>query len=272
MGSLMRLAVYSFFVLIGLNLCSARAHYNMLLPEKHSVKRGEPVTLLYQWGHPFEHQLFDAPAPQKLIALAPDGKMTDLTTKLANAVGFMGDGKQTYRVYTLRFTPEQRGDYVLMLQSCPIWMEEEQLFFHDTVKVILHVQAQKGWDAAPEIRWQLMPLTRPYGLQPGMAFQAAVRLGQLAGQAKDAANLLVEIEHYHAAPPRKLPPDEQITRTAKTDPNGVATCTLTEPGWWCITAQRDAGTRDHEGKAYPVRERTSLWVFVDEPLKFNPSK
>ena len=27
------------------------------------VKKGEAVTVLYQWGHPFEHQLFDAPSP-----------------------------------------------------------------------------------------------------------------------------------------------------------------------------------------------------------------
>ena len=50
-----------------------------------------------------------------------------------------------------RFTPESRGDYVLVLQTPPIWMEEEGEFFQDTVKVILHVQAQKGWDVAS---WQ----------------------------------------------------------------------------------------------------------------------
>ena len=151
-------------------------------------------------------------------------------------------------------------------------MEEEQVFFQDTVKVVLHVQAQKGWDAVAEGPWQLMPLTRPYGLQPGMAFQAAVYQGRLAGQARRAGNLLVEIERYNAVPPQKLPPDEQITHTAKTDPNGVVTCTLTEPGWWCITAQRDGGNRDHEGKPYPVRERTTLWVVVNEPFMANPGK
>ncbi len=40
------------------------AHYNMLLPEKWAAKKDEPVPFTYQWGHPFEHQLFDAPAPE----------------------------------------------------------------------------------------------------------------------------------------------------------------------------------------------------------------
>jgi cobalt/nickel transport protein len=268
----MRYAMSSLFALaaFALSFSSARAHYNMLLPERHSVKRGQPVTLLYQWGHPFEHQLFDAPAPQRVLVRSPDGKTVVLTANLKNAVAFTGDGKQTYRLYQLRFTPEQRGDYVFILESAPLWMPDEQLFFHDTVKVVLHVQAQKGWDQAADVSWQLMPLTRPYGLQPGMAFQAAVASG--AASAPRAANLLVEVEHYNASPPQKLPPDEQITRAAKTDPNGVVTCTLTGPGWWCITAQRDGGKREHEGKMYPVRERATLWVFVDEPLPSRLSK
>ncbi len=74
----------------------------------------------------------------------------------------------------------------------------------------------------------------------------------------------MEIERYNPTPPKELPPDEHITRTVKTDPSGVATCTLTEPGWWCLTAQRDAGKMEHNRKSYPVRQRTTLWVFVDE--------
>ena len=63
-----------------------------------------------------------------------------------------------------------------------------------------------------------------------------------------------------------MPADEHITRTAKTDPNGVVTCTLTEPGWWCITAQRDGGKKERDGKSYPVKQRATMWVFVDEKM------
>jgi uncharacterized GH25 family protein len=73
----------------------------------------------------------------------------------------------------------------------------------------------------------------------------------------------VEVERYHPVPPKETPADEHVTRTARTDPNGVVTCTLTEPGWWGITVQRDAGTRERKGKAYPMRQRATLWVFVE---------
>ncbi|HZT79168.1 MAG TPA: DUF4198 domain-containing protein, partial [Gemmataceae bacterium] len=84
-----------------------------------------------------------------------------------------------------------------------------------------------------------------------------IRLQPLAGA-------LVEVERYNTAAPKELPPDEQITRAVKTDPNGVATCTLTDPGWWAVTALNPGGAREREGKQYPVVRRATLWVFVDE--------
>src|SRR5262249_30711369 len=146
-----------------------------------------------------------------------------------------------------------RGDYVFVLRAPPVWREEEKDFVEDIVKVVFHVQAQKGWDAAADGEWE--PLTRPYGLQPGVAFQARL---------KAVAGALVEVERYNATPPRELPPDEQITRVVKTDPGGVVTATLFEPGWWCLGTTAKKGTKERDGKEYPLRQRSILWVVVDE--------
>jgi cobalt/nickel transport protein len=242
--------------LLGLLAPLAPAHFNMLLPQSAAAKKGEPVTLLYQWGHPFEHQLFDAPPPDSVFALGPDGKRTDLRPALEKTEVAGEDRKVT--AYRLHFTPQQRGDFTFVLTTPPIWMGEEELFFQDTVRVVVHVQAQEGWDAATGQGFEMVPLTRPYGLEAGMAYQA-----QAAANGKPAAGVLVEVERYNPTPPKQLPPDEQITRTAKTDPNGVVTGTLTGPGWWCLTAQRDGGSREHDGKSYPVLSRSTLWVYVD---------
>ncbi len=238
---------------------SAAAHFNMLLPQTASAKKGETQTILYQWGHPFEHQLFDAPQPQSLIVRTPDGKRLDLTDKLEKITRKCADKETT--VYQLRFTPAERGDYVFLLRTPPIWMEEDGEFLEDIVKTVLHVQVQKRWDAT-EGEFEFGPLTRPYGLRPLMTYQARIALPR--GEAVSELSL-VEIERYNASPPKKLPADEQITRTVKLDPNGVATTTLTEPGWWSLTVSRPKGTRQREGKSFPVRQRATLWVFVDEP-------
>jgi cobalt/nickel transport protein len=248
---------------------AVHAHFNMLLPDKHSVKKGETVTFTYQWGHPFEHQLFDAPKPERVVVIAPDGKETDLTKTLEKATIPGSEGKKVV-AYTFKLTPKERGDYVFMLTTPPIWMAEEEEFFKDTIKVVVHVQAQKGWDVViGGDLFEIVPLTRPYGLQAGMVFQTQVGIEQKS--AKGAyfntwSGVLVEIERYNARAPKKLPPDEHITRAAKTDRSGVATCTLTEPGWWCVTALGNPRQehKEREGKKHPVRERATFWVFVDE--------
>ncbi len=255
---------------------SATAHCNMLLPDKHSVKKGEEVTFTYQWGHPYEHQLFDAPKPTSVYVLSPDGKKTDLTKALEKATVAAGDKKEV-TVYRFHFKPSERGDYVFVLQAARIWMEEEGEFLQDRVQVVLHVQTQHGWDGTLEDNGlELAPLTRPYGLQPGMVFQAQAfyrTKNPVGGPNKKGAYVdnpsgvlakaLVEIERYNAAPPKELPPDEVITRAAKTDPNGVVTCTLSEPGWWCIAVQR-LGIFSNDGQDKPICHRAILWVFVDD--------
>jgi uncharacterized GH25 family protein len=252
------------------------AHYNMLLPQAASAKRGEAVTFVYQWGHPFEHQLFDAPEPASVFVLAPDGRRTDLTRTLAK-IQVPGEGGKKVTAYQFQFTPEQRGDFAFLLNTPPIWMPEEEKFYQDTVRVTLHVLTQNGWDvlgwpgrgeAGGADFFGLAPLTRPYGLRPGMVFQAQAWTMPAAGAPPQEPVPfrygLVEIERYNAAPPKDLPADEHITRRVRTDPNGVATGTLTEAGWWGLTAVRDGTSRLHNGKLFPVHRRTTLWVFVDE--------
>lgn len=254
---------------LGLFAGAAAAHFNMLLPQSASAKKGETLTITYQWGHPFEHQLFDAPPPQSLIALSPDGKRVELTDQLTKTS--LKAGSKEVTAYRLRFTPQQRGDYVFVLRTPPIWMEEDGEFLQDTVKMVLHVQAQRGWDSSLG-DFELVPLTRPYGLRPGTVFQvetsirrppSAVRQEQ-ERIADSGKRMTVEIERYNVTPPKKLPPDEEITHTVRLDANGVATTTLSEAGWWCLTVARSQGTRMRDGKSYPLRQRATFWVFVDE--------
>jgi cobalt/nickel transport protein len=256
----MRGPVYGMMAWLGMFTGSAAAHYNMLLPQTASAKKGETLTLTYQWGHPFEHQLFDAPQPQSLIALSPDGQRIELTDKLVKTSRKSGAKEVT--AYQLRFTPQQRGDYVFVLRTPPIWMEEDGEFLQDTVKMVLHVQAQKGWDAAIG-DFELVPLTRPYGLRPGTVFQVEMPPARSEGRPRIRLGL-VEIERYNAEPPKQLQPEEEMTRTVRLDGNGVATTTLSEAGWWCLTVARSLGTKMREGKNYPLRQRATFWVFVDE--------
>jgi cobalt/nickel transport protein len=257
---------------------AAQAHYHILLADKPSVGTDEAVTISLRFGHPFEHQMFATQKPRRVFVVAPDGNATALNAK-TERVDLPVEKGEPLPSYRWKFTPSQRGDYVFVVQCDPVWLGEEGVFLEDTVKVTVHVQVQKNWDAPAGVPFELLPLTRPYGLRAGMVFQTLL-IGP-AGAANGSAprpvlqplpGALVEVERYNATPPKELPPDEHVTRTVKTDPAGVATVTLTEAGWWAITAVRDGGLRERAGRQVPVRERTTYWVHVDDKIPLTPAK
>jgi uncharacterized GH25 family protein len=243
----------------------AAAHYHMLLPDKPAAKTGEAVTFTFQFGHPFEHQLFDTQQPEAVYVLAPDGTKTDLAVKLEKVSVDGADGKKVTG-YRFALTPEKRGDHIIIAVSPAVKVEGEPLPLKDVAKVVLHVQTQNGWDrrgVAPGVApIETSPLTRPYGLRAGMAFQVEVE-EPAEGGGRPLPGVLVEVERYNPVPPKDLPPDEHITRTARTTRAGAATATLTEPGWWGLTAVRDKGG---------ARHRSTLWVHVDDTVPATPDK
>lgn len=246
-----------------------QAHYHMLLPSKHSVKKGEEVTITCQFGHPFEHELFDMDVPTSLVVQAPDGIKTTMTKSLKK-VSVAGPKGKKVTAYAVKFTPKERGDYTIVLRSAPVYLDEDKIYVEDTVKVILHVQAQKSWDATTE-GFELIPWTRPYGLVAGDVYQALASPDHNQARGQPWHRLMgqaVEVERYNAKPPESLPADEFITRRLKIDPRGMITTTLPDPGWWSITAY-DRGTKTIKikGKDQKVARRATLWVYVDAKPK-----
>src|SRR5713226_10183303 len=97
------------------------AHYNMLIPDKAWANKGEKVTFTYQFGHPFEHDFFDAPQPLAVFVILPDGK-TQAVNSLPKVALKGTDGKKVTG-YSFAYEPRMRGDHTVILQTPPIWME-----------------------------------------------------------------------------------------------------------------------------------------------------
>ena len=245
------------------------AHYNMLLPDRPWAKKGEKITFTYQFGHPFEHELFDAPMPVGLVVLRPDGKKESLDVKkLLTKIDLPGaDGKKVI-AWRFNYTPAERGDHVFVLKTASIKLDDEGII-EDLVKVVLHVQTQNGWDTAErpfedDGGIDLRPYTRPYGLLPGMVFKGKiVRLPPnhvKPPNLNDLKFLRVEVEKYNEKPVKNPPPDELITFQTKADKDGYFVTTLPEAGWWGVTAVASL-TRGENAK---ITRRATLWIHVDE--------
>jgi len=256
---------------------TGQAHFHMLLPDKPSAKKGAEVTVTCQFGHPFEGELSDMLAPHRVVLYGPDGAETDVMKKVEKVA--LKGVKGNVDGYRLKFTPQQRGDYVIEMTSAPTPLPDTKETIQDTVKVVVHVQAQKGWDRRTTLDFGCRPLTRPYGLLPNAVFQVEYGVTharrargdkKVDREPRPVSDILVEVERYNSTPPTAIPPDEFITRTVKTDVNGVATTNLPEAGWWCLTATRRGTDKVAVGgKETEVQRRATLWVHVHTPPPIN---
>ena len=225
------------------------AHFNTIIPDKMDVGRGTTVNFTYFWGHPYEHMVFHTEMPDALRVLTPDDNIVDIKPEK--------DGQRL----KFSYKPAQLGDHILYCDAAAYFVEEEELFWEDHVKQVIHVMAQSGWDRKTGQIIEIVPLIRPYGIEPGFVF-----VGQAFLEGEPLEGASVEIEKYWPKAPNEddLPDETMITRVAKTGPNGLIMYTLDEPGWWVICVSAEHGEMKHDGKSYPVEVRGLFWIHVEE--------
>ena len=88
----------------------AAAHFHMLFPGWPSTSTEKSVSFRFQWGHPFEHELFDAVMPEKVVMVSPDRQQTVLTSSLTKMT-VKGADQKDVSAFGFSFQPEKRGDY-----------------------------------------------------------------------------------------------------------------------------------------------------------------
>ncbi|MFC1736349.1 DUF4198 domain-containing protein [Candidatus Hydrogenedentota bacterium] len=249
---------------ICLSSAIAHAHFNILLPSDYHMWHGRKdraTEFKVIWGHGYEHIWFDAEVPEELIAVSPSGEKTNLLDGLKKSMVTGRDGKD-YRAFSLSYRPKERGDHIIAMKAALVYDREQEVYLQDYAKSIFHVQDKLAWDRNVGMKLELVPLTRPYGLQVGGVFQAQVLL-----EGKPLAACEVEFEKYQRRAPsqKDTPPETFITFEAKTDPNGIVTFGLHEEGWFALTAINV--TKEHakpNGVLAPIVERSTLWINIAE--------
>ncbi len=251
----------------------AFGHFHTFWPDSPNGygKLGQKITWDYFWGHPYEMILFDALTPNFYV-VTPDGEKEPVALKTADMKD--PDTGKMRKAFTLSYTPESIGDSWLVLEAAPCPIEEEGEAVQDYVKQCIHVMAEKGWDVRLGLPIEVVPLTRPYGLEAGFAVTVRAYLN-----GKPLPDATAEIEKLNGfyVDGDALPKDQfgmedvpMITRVARTDVNGYLTYTLDEPGWWMISVSAESGTATVNGKEYPRVLRGGLWLHVEERLTLSP--
>ena len=227
----------------------ASAHFTMLFPggdmevtpEDYIADLGETKTVWVIWGHPYEHILFDMASVPEVSVRDPEGAVTVLTpTEIT--VGEPGEEKKAYEV---SFTVDKRGDWVVFAKY-----KDEGEKLTDYVKAVIHCgeEAWEGWDAELGVggehgqKAEIVPFTRPYGLEEGFVFT-----GKALYDGSALADAEVEVEKYHtkavgdavveeAKKKFAYDPPMMFTRVTKTNAAGEFAYTLDEPGIWFVGA------------------------------------
>lgn len=227
----------------------ASAHFNFALPEEWSMSVAQENDVEIIWGHPYEGIYFDAPAVAAAGVVEPDGTKTPLTPTQITV-----EGSEAWK---LSFTPSERGDYVVYADFETLVVPEEEVAWEDHVKAIVHYKVMGGWEQSTGQMIEIIPLTRPYGLEEGFVF-----VGKALYNGTALADAPVEVEKYYpiGEAPDPLPEEPLITRETVTDENGVFMFTLDEAGVWVVCASHTVGTQG----GYDKDVRAILMVPVEE--------
>ena len=239
-------------ILLACTVGMASAHFTMIFPsdseatvwdvtpEDYIAELGDTKTVYIMWGHPYEHISFDMTSTPEVSVMKPDGTVLPLTTTEITVDGMDEEGNAgTFVAYKASFIVDQMGDSVVFVKY-----EDEDEKLIDYVKAVIHcgVEAWEGWDAKSGQKAEIVPFTRPYGLEESFVFTGTALYD---GNALPDAD--VEVEMYHtqdlgveiveiAETMFAYDPPMMFTRVTKTNAAGEFAYTLDEPGIWFVGA------------------------------------
>lgn len=234
------------FALLGAAV--AWANQPFLVADGTVVEQGKPVKLRLAEGVPSHGVVGATPVPQSAVVHLPDGTFVDLGDQLPQDAE-PSDWQVTY-------TPKQPGDHVVFVQAHPRQLDGD--YVTDFVKLVLNVGGlERGWDRPLRQRFELVPLTRPYGIPAGALFRAQLLTGGQPGAG------LVRIERWSPSGPAAGAPPLHLARSERTGPMGEVAVILDKPGFWSLSARGVGRTVQVAGQRTQEVLRTTLWVHVD---------
>jgi cobalt/nickel transport protein len=236
---------------------TTRAHFPMLIHDTPLGATNGPVTVTFAIGHPFELDFEPARRPDQLLWIDASGRQTNVTGQL-KATLFRNDTNAAGWQIVLH---PSTGDHVLALDSAPTVNERQKTLYREFVKVWIHRARQGAWHQRTGQPLEIVPLTRPYGIRPGMVFG-----GQLLRGNQPVADTEIYAERLNEHPPEAgaLPPEPLITFAVRTDSEGRFFFSPPDPGWWVVGAYvDDLGPVLHQDQRFTLEGFAGAWIRIE---------
>ncbi len=236
----------------------ANAHYPMLIGDRSPLmdQRGGTVNLTYGLGELHNGVLVDARKPDWVRGYTFDGGDFELTDKI----------EVRGKLSNIKYRSRRIGDTWIVAHVPMSWSKHDSTFTETTARTVIHQGLSRGWETPLGLPLEIVPLIQPYGLFAGEIFRFEVLL-----KGKPLKNAKIFAEKYYEKPLVEPYPDAALlTRTSRTDSNGIATVNLHSPGWWVLFINHEMDEMEKNGQAGIATLQDAIWIHVDDkPKQFN---
>ena len=230
---------------LGLSLF-ANAHFLTFLSNTDNVtdQKQTKIDFDISFIHPFEQSGMNMEKPEIFV----NNKNNKLVLKETK--------KFEHKAWSSSYDIKTPGVYKFFVQPQAYFEPSEEKFISHVPKLIISsFGLEDGWDEPLGLKYEIIPMTKPFALYSGNLFQ-----GKVLHNGKPAANTEVEVELYNEFG-LKAPSDAHITQVVKTDENGVFSFVMNHKGWWGFAALIEEGELKHsDGKMYPIENGALIWV------------
>lgn len=223
------------------------------------------VDILLSMMRPFQHAGVSVDMPQLFAVLRHDADPAATAGgEMPERRDLLGDVEEIryldQKAWGANVALDKPGLYQFIMEGRPWWDQERQIFLRHQAKVTLPVQGvDRGWNEAAGQSFEIVPLTRPFGLCAPALFSGRVLLD--GKPLADAPVRMVRINADGATPTG--PWREAMAGISNTA--GEFSFLLAQPGWWCCEALTDgAPLKGPDGELKPVQRAALFWLFVED--------
>ena len=224
----------------------ANAHFLTFMANTDNIfnQKQTKVNFDISFVHPFEQTGMVMEKPEVFVNSKNNKLNLSETTKF------------NQKAWSSSYEIKTPGIYKFFVQPQPYFEPSEKKFISHVPKLIISsFGLEDGWDEPIGLKYEIIPLIKPFGLYAGNLFQ-----GKVLHDGKPAINTEVEVELYNEFG-LKAPTNSHITQVVKTDDNGVFSFVMNHKGWWGFAALIEEGELKYtDGKNYPVENGALIWV------------
>ena len=226
----------------------------------------EEVDVLITMMRPFQYEGLVMDMPQLFAVLRYDSN-TPIKDGVAQPErrDLLGDMEEirylNQKAWGANVALTKPGLYQFIIEGRPWWDAAHGRFLQHYVKTTLPVYGvERGWSLPVGQRFEIVPLSRPFGLTAPSIFSGVVLM-----DGKPLASASVRMARINTEK-RPVPTSWHEDIAARTNSKGEFSFVLNQPGWWCCMASVPGDPlKGPDGQPKPLQLGTLFWLYVDSP-------